>query len=111
VSLPIKFATSLLKDVNGVIDLDVPVSGTLDDPTFRVGPIVWKVIKNLLTKIVTAPFRWLGGLFKGAEDAQFVDFAPGVATLEPAARERLATLAKGLAQKPGNQARTSRSGP
>jgi hypothetical protein len=101
VSLPIKFATSLLKDVNGVIDLDVPVNGTLDDPTFRVGPIVWKVIKNLLTKIVTAPFRWLGGLFKGAEDAQFVDFAPGVATLEPAAAERLATLAKGLAQKAG----------
>jgi len=100
VPLPIKFATSLLKDVNGVIDLDVPVTGTLDDPSFRVGPIVWKVIKNLLTKIVTAPFRWLGGLFKGAEDAQFVDFAPGVATLEPAATEKLATLAKGLAQKP-----------
>jgi flagellar motor protein MotB len=100
VPLPIKFATSLLKDVNGVIDLDVPVSGTLDDPSFRVGPIVWKIIKNILVKAVTAPFRWLGSMFKGAEDAQFVEFAPGDATLDPAAAEKLGTLAKGLAQKP-----------
>jgi hypothetical protein len=100
VPLPIKFATSLLKDVNGVIDLDVPVTGTLDDPKFRVGPIVWKIIKNILVKAVTAPFRLLGSLFKGAEDAQFVEFPPGDPTLDPVAAEKLGTLAKGLAQKP-----------
>jgi uncharacterized protein involved in outer membrane biogenesis len=97
VPLPIKLATSLLKDVNGMIDLDVPVSGTLDDPKFRIGPIVWKIIKNLLVKAVTFPFRLFG---KGAEDAQFVQFAAGEATLEPAAAEQLSTLAKGLSQKP-----------
>jgi uncharacterized protein involved in outer membrane biogenesis len=100
VPLPIKFATSLLKDVNGVIDLDVPVTGTLDDPKFRIGPIVWQIIKNILVKAVTAPFRLLGSLFEGAEEAQFVDFAPGDATLDPAAAERLGSLAKGLVQKP-----------
>jgi flagellar motor protein MotB len=100
VPLPIKFATSLLRDVNGVIDLDVPVTGTLDDPTFRIGPIVWQIIKNILVKAVTAPFRLLGSLFEGAEEAQFVDFAPGDATLDPAAAERLGSLAKGLVQKP-----------
>jgi outer membrane protein OmpA-like peptidoglycan-associated protein len=100
VPLPIKFATSLLKDVNGVIDLDVPVTGTLDDPSFRIGPIIWKIIKNILVKAVTAPFRWLGSMFEGAEDAQFVEFAAGDATLDPGAAEKLGTLAKGLAQKP-----------
>jgi hypothetical protein len=100
VPLPIKFATSLLKDVNGVIDLDVPVTGTLDDPKFSIGPIVWKIIKNILVKAVTAPFRMLGSLFKGGEDAQFVEFAPGDATLTATAAVRLAALAKGLAQKP-----------
>jgi len=100
VPLPVKLATSLLKDVDGVIDLNVPVNGTLDDPKFRIGPIVWQIIKNILVKAVTAPFRLLGSLFEGAEDAQFVQFAPGEATLDPAAAEQMNALAKGLAQKP-----------
>jgi hypothetical protein len=99
-TLPVKFATSLLKDKDGVIKLDVPVGGTLDDPTFRVGPIIWQVIKNIIVKAVTAPFALLGSLFAGAEEAQFVDFAPGEAALEPATGERLSALAKSLAEKP-----------
>jgi len=99
-TLPVKFATALLRDRHGVINLDVPVSGSLDDPTLRIGPIVWQVIKNLLTKVVTAPFSWLGSLFAGAEEAQFIDFAPGDATLDPMAGQRLSQLAKGLAEKP-----------
>ena len=100
-TLPVKFATALLKDRNGVIQLDVPVTGTLDDPKLRIGPIVWQVIKNLIVKAVTAPFALLGALFAGAEDAQFVDFAPGSAALDAATAERLAAVAKGLAEKPG----------
>ena len=99
-TLPVKFATALLKDADGVISLDVPVSGTIDDPTFRIGPIVWQVIKNILTKAVTAPFKLLGALFAGAEDAQFVDFAPGSADLDGVTAERLASLAKSLLQRP-----------
>ena len=78
-TLPVKLATALLRDRNGVIELDVPVTGSIDDPKFRIGPIVWQVIKNILSKAVTAPFALLGSLFAGAEDAQFVDFAPGSA--------------------------------
>jgi hypothetical protein len=99
-TLPVKFATSLLKDKDGVINLDVPVGGTLDDPSFRIGPIVWQVIRNIIVKAVTAPFALLGSLFAGAEEAQFVDFAPGEATLETATAERLGTLARSLAEKP-----------
>jgi hypothetical protein len=99
-TLPVKFATSLLKDADGVITLDVPVSGTLDDPTFRIGPIVWQIIKNVLSKAVTAPFRALGALFKGAEEAQFVEFAAGQAALDPVAAERLGALGRSLASKP-----------
>jgi hypothetical protein len=98
-TLPVKFATSLLKDADGVIKLEIPVTGTLDDPSFRVGPIVWQVVKNILAKAVTAPFKALGALFKGAEEAQFVDFAAGSAALDPAAAERLAALGKSLAPK------------
>jgi hypothetical protein len=100
VSLPIRLATSLLKDRNGVIDLNVPVTGTLDDPKFRIGPIVWQIIKNIVVKVVTAPFSFIGGLFAGAEEAQFIDFAPGSAELPEAAATNLPQLAKALVDKP-----------
>lgn len=99
-TLPVKFATSLLKDRHGVIDLDVPVTGTLDDPKFRLGPIIWQVIKNIITKVVTAPFSVLGSLFAGAEEAQFIDFAPGASELDAATVERLNALGKSLVEKP-----------
>ena len=99
-TLPVKFATSLLKDKDGVINLDVPVGGTLDDPSFRIGPIIWQVIKNIIVKAVTAPFSLLGSLFAGAEQAQYIDFAPGEATLDAGTAERLGALAKSLAEKP-----------
>jgi hypothetical protein len=83
-----------------VISLDVPVGGTLDDPSFRIGPIIWQVIKNIIVKAVSAPFSLLGSLFAGAEEAQFIDFAPGDATLDAATAERLGALAKSLAEKP-----------
>ena len=100
VSLPIKFAVALLKDRNGVINLELPVTGSLDDPKFRLGPIIWKVFVNLLGKAVTAPFKLLSSLFGGGPDLQFIDFKPGVADLNPAAIEKTRTVVKALAARP-----------
>ena len=86
-SLPVKLAVALLKDRDGVIDLNLPVTGSLDDPKFKLGPIIWKVFVNILEKAVTAPFALLGSLFGGGPDLQFVDFQPGAAELDPAAAE------------------------
>jgi Domain of Unknown Function (DUF748) len=100
VSLPIKLAVALLKDRNGVINLDIPVSGTLDDPTFRLGPIIWKVIVNVLEKAVTAPFALLGALFGGGPDLQFIDFRPGSADLDAAAMDKSRGMIKALNERP-----------
>ena len=100
VSLPIRLGTSLLKNRDGVIDLSLPVTGSLDDPKFRIGPVVWQIIKNIVVKVATAPFALLGSLFEGAEDAQFVVFAPGVGTLTPEQQTQLGALAKGLVERP-----------
>jgi hypothetical protein len=100
VSLPIKLAVALLKDRNGVIDLNIPVSGTLDDPTFRLGPIIWKIFVNILEKAVTAPFALLGALFGGGPDLQFVDFSPGAADLDAAAADKDRAMVKALAERP-----------
>jgi hypothetical protein len=100
VSLPIKLAVALLKDRHGVINLDIPVNGTLDDPTFRLGPIIWKVFVNILEKAVTAPFALLGALFGGGPDLQFVDFRPGAADLDAAAADKIRAMVKALNERP-----------
>jgi Domain of Unknown Function (DUF748) len=100
VSLPIKLAVALLKDRDGVIDLNLPITGSLDDPQFKLGPIIWKVFVNILEKAVTAPFALLGSLFGGGPDLQFIDFQPGAAELDPAAVEKAASLVKALSARP-----------
>lgn len=98
--IPLKLAIALLKDRNGVIDVNLPVTGTLDDPKFRLGPIVWKAVLGLLTKIVTAPFAALGALFGGGEELAFVDFPAGSAALPLSQIDKLNTLAKALIERP-----------
>ena len=100
---PVGLVTSLLKDRHGVIDLNLPVKGSLDDPTFRLGPIIWQIIGNLIEKVVTAPFALIGSLFEGAEKAQYVDFAPGSAAMPAGSADSLAALAKGLGDRPALQ--------
>lgn len=100
VPLPVKLAAALLKDRNGVIDLELPVSGSVDDPTFRIGPIIWKVVVNLITKIVTAPFAMLGSLFGGGEQLAYIDFPAGSAQMSDAEAQKLPKLAKALMERP-----------
>jgi len=98
--LPVQLAVSLLKDSKGVIDINLPISGSLDDPQFSVGGIIVKVIVNLIGKALTAPFSLLASAFGGGEELGFVEFDPGSAELGEAQRKRLDTLAKALADRP-----------
>jgi len=101
VNLPLDLAIAILEDANGVIDIGLPVKGSLEDPKFSVGQLVWKALKNLLTKIVTAPFRALGALFGGAEgDMEVVVFEPGQSEMPPPEIEKLQNLIKALEQRP-----------
>ena len=98
--LPLRLAVALLKDRTGVIRIGLPVTGSLSDPEFSLGPLIGKALLHVLTTAVTAPFAMLGRLFGAGPDMNRIVFAPGSATLLPAARERAAALAKALAQRP-----------
>src|SRR6185295_13998627 len=98
--IPIKFGVALLKDRRGVIELDLPVSGTLDDPEFRLAPLIWKAVVGLLSKIVTAPFAAIGAMFGGGDDLAFVEFEPGSAALTEESTKKLGALANGLVERP-----------
>jgi uncharacterized protein involved in outer membrane biogenesis len=100
VHLPLKIAVALLKDRNGVIDLNLPMTGSLDDPKFSIWPIIWKVLVNVIVKAATAPFALLGHLFGGGEHMNIVEFAPGSAELDQPAKDQLASLVKGMQGRP-----------
>jgi hypothetical protein len=100
-SLPVRLAVALMKDRHGVIDIDLPVTGSLDDPKFRVGPLIWKAFVNLIVKAATAPFALLGSLFGGGDEVNQLLFTPGSAALDETAQTRLTALRKGLVERPG----------
>ena len=99
--LPVRLAVSLLKDKDGVIDLDLPIEGSLDDPKFRLGSVIWKVLGNLIAKAATAPFSLLGKLLGGGgQELSSVDFADGSERPDEAAKKKLDALAKALENRP-----------
>ena len=88
-TMPVKLGIAVMRDRDGQIVFDVPVEGNLDDPNFRLGRVIGRAILNVLTKLITSPFKLLGGLFGGGDaDLSFVEFAPGSAALAPAPRRR-----------------------
>jgi hypothetical protein len=100
--LPLDLAIALLKDSHGRIDLGIPISGSLSDPQFSYGKLIWKVVSNLLTKIVTSPFRAIGSLFGGGHGGggDNVTFAAGQSIVTPSAQKALAQLAASLESRP-----------
>lgn len=101
--LPVQLAVSLLKDREGKINLDIPITGSLDDPKFRLGRVILQVIVNLIVKAVTAPFALIGSLMGGGsgEELSYLEFAYGSAALDENGNKKLETLAKALRDRPG----------
>ena len=100
-NLPVKLAVALLADRNGVIDINLPVSGSLSDPQFSIGGIVFKLIINLVVKAITSPFSLLASAFGGGGDElSAVIFAPGSAVVSAQATASLDKVAKALQERP-----------
>ncbi|MGY2399486.1 DUF748 domain-containing protein [Pseudomonas sp. SDO5271_S396] len=102
VDLPIRLAIALLKDVDGKISIELPVTGDLNNPQFSVMPIVWQTLRNLVVRAAAAPFKFIGGLISGggAEDLGNVSFAAGSSDLSKDAEGALNSLAKALKERP-----------
>ena len=102
VDLPIRLAIALLKDSDGKISIELPVTGDLNNPQFSVMPIVWQTLRNLVVRAATAPFKFIGGLISGsgAQDLGNVSFAPGSSELSKDSQSALDSLAKALKERP-----------
>jgi uncharacterized protein involved in outer membrane biogenesis len=99
-SLPVKLAISLLKNRKGEIELDLPVTGDLGDPEFRIGSVILKILKNLLVKAATSPFALLGAIAGGGEELSYLEFEYGRAAIPTPGEEKLSGLAKVLFERP-----------
>jgi uncharacterized protein involved in outer membrane biogenesis/flagellar motor protein MotB len=100
IKAPVTLAVSLLTDRNGQINLDIPLSGSLDDPKFKVWPLVWQILVNLITKAVTAPFSLLSSVTGGGEEMSFIEFDYGSAELTENGQKKISALAKVLYDRP-----------
>ena len=90
----------MLKDSSGKIKLDVPITGSLDDPKFSVGAIVGDALMNVISKVVTSPFRALGSLIGSEKDMSTISFAAGNASLDKQQQSKLDVLSKVLKERP-----------
>jgi hypothetical protein len=101
-SLPVKLGLAILRDKDGLIELDVPVEGNIDDPSFRLGKAIWHAIGNVFTKLVTAPFTALAKLVGGTGGGRLdvVDFLAGSAEITPSSEKSIQSLARALGERP-----------
>jgi outer membrane protein OmpA-like peptidoglycan-associated protein len=99
-TLPVRLAVALLKNARGEIAVEVPVSGSLSDPQFSLSGVILDAFVNLIVKAVTSPFSLIASAFGTQEDLDYIEFAPGLATLTPDSQQKLATIAQALQDRP-----------
>jgi hypothetical protein len=99
-SLPLPLAIGILKDRKGVIDIDLPISGDLNDPSFKLGSVILNTFVNLITKVVTSPFSILGSLIEGGDKLSEVSFPANSSELNSSQIESIMQLAKALKERP-----------
>ncbi len=99
-NLPLPLAVAILKDRNGVINLNVSVSGSLDDPKFSLGAAARQAVDKQVTNAATAPFSVLGASVGGDEDLAYLEFAPGSAAIDANGAGKLTMLTKLLQERP-----------
>lgn len=103
-SLPVPLLVALLQDRKGLIEIDMPIRGDLNDPDFKYGKAVISTLLNLLGKVVASPFSLLGKLVPGGgsgDDLQFIEFQPGGAVLADDEVKKLAVLEQALDERAG----------
>jgi hypothetical protein len=101
VSLPLDLAVALLTNSAGEIDIELPISGDVNDPEFHIGGVVQEALKQFLAKIVTAPFRMLGGLIGvQSDDLGEIKFLGGRSSLSPPELEQLGSISKAMEKRP-----------
>lgn len=98
--IPLRLGLALLTDANGIAVLDTEITGTPNDPEFKLRDIIVRALTNSLKKIVTSPFKFLSNLLNSQEDLGRIEFTAGEFQLTDAAKEKLRLLTNAMKQRP-----------
>ncbi len=100
-NLPVGLAISLLQDRNGQINLDVPVSGRLDDPEFKLSSVIFQALINITKKAASSPFTLIAAVTGGGEELRFIEFDTGDEEINDGGRKKLDSIITLLYERPG----------
>ncbi|MFO7752312.1 MAG: DUF748 domain-containing protein, partial [Desulfobacteraceae bacterium] len=100
VDLPVGLAIALLKDRQGRIELNLPVSGRLDDPQFHFTGVIIQSLMSLAVKAATSPFALVSSIVRGGEELRYIEFEAGSADLNGTSKDKLDAIIKLLYERP-----------
>lgn len=100
-TLPLGFAIALLEDSDGVIDIDMPIRGNLNEPDFKYGALVLKTFAKLILKAIASPFSILGSILGvDGDKLKYAEFEGGSLKILPSEQEKLDNIAKLMVKRP-----------
>jgi Domain of Unknown Function (DUF748) len=105
IGLPLGLIVALIKDGDGNIHVNVPITGTLSDRKFDFSDAIWTAVRSVIVNILKAPFRAIGGLFTSGDKIEGlkvdpVTFAAGSAVLSPEMERQTVRVADFLRRAP-----------
>lgn len=105
IGLPLSLVVALLKDLHGNINLQVPVRGRLDEPSFQLRGTILRAVRDAVVGAVTSPLKLLGAVFtRKGQIRNFtlapITFLPGTSQYSEQGEQQLARLGEFLARRP-----------
>ena len=92
--IPLSLALALLEDNNGVIELEIPVDGDVNDPSFHYTRVIQQSLEDILKKVISSPFYLVADLVGlDQKELSYVGFEAGSIKLLPSQKEKLDKLA------------------
>jgi uncharacterized protein involved in outer membrane biogenesis len=103
--LPLGLVVALIKDGDGNIHVNVPITGTLNDQQFDWSDAIWTAVRNVIVNVLKAPFRAIGGLFTSGDKIEElrvdpITFAAGDPALSPEMERQTVRVADFLRRSP-----------
>ena len=68
-NVPLRLGVSLLRNLKGEIDIDLPIESDVQDTTIKYGPVIWKALSNVLIKAAASPYTLLAKAFQVNENS------------------------------------------
>jgi len=98
-NIALKTAILALKDTNGKIKLNFPISGSVDKPKFKTSSMLKLSVGKTVESIVNAPFKVIVGLLKIKKQIDFIEFDNGEANFIPPSITKLNSVLQMLNKK------------